>query len=64
MKNKLKEIREKAGISQDKLAKLSGISRTTISKLENNKENITTNKILEKVANTLKLKVTDIFFID
>ena len=38
MKNKLREIREKLEITQDDLVKKSGISRTTISAIENNEE--------------------------
>nr|DAS35687.1 MAG TPA: putative transcriptional regulator [Caudoviricetes sp.] len=62
MKNKLREIREKLEITQDDLVKKSGISRTTISAIENNEEYVTTNKTLEKIAEALKLNVPDIFF--
>ena len=61
MKNKLREIREKLEITQDDLVKKSGISRTTISAIENNEEYVTTNKTLEKIAEALKLNVPDIF---
>lgn len=64
MKNKLKEIREKKGLSQEQLAEISGISRTTISDLENEKKQVTTNVTLEKLANALGKKVTSIFFIN
>ena len=43
---RLKEIREKAGITQEELAELSGISRGTIVALENNQSVSTTTKAL------------------
>ncbi len=63
MKNKLREFREMKGISQEELAEKSGISRTTISELETDKKEVTTNVTLEKIAKALDLKVSDIFFI-
>ena len=64
MKNKLKEIRENKGLSQEELAEKSEVSRTTISELETEKKEVTTNITLEKIANALDLKVSDIFFIN
>lgn len=64
MRNKLKEIREYQGISQEELAEKSKVSRTTISELETGKKEVTTNITLEKIANALGLKVSDIFFIN
>lgn len=64
MKNKLKEIREKKGLSQEELSKLSKVSRTTISALENEKAEVVTNITLEKIAKALNKKVSNIFFID
>lgn len=64
MKNKLKEMREFQGLSQEELAEKSDVSRTTISELETEKKEVTTNITLEKIANALGLKVSDIFFID
>lgn len=64
MRNKLKEIREEQGISQEELAEKSKVSRTTISELETGKKEVTTNITLEKIANALGLKVSDIFFIN
>lgn len=64
MKNKLKEIREEQGISQEELAEKSKVSRTTISELETEKKEVTTNITLEKIASALGLKVSDIFFIN
>ena len=51
MKNILKKIREEKNISQEELSKKSGVSRTTISELENGKIKRITNINLEKIAN-------------
>ncbi len=64
MENKLKQIREESGMSQEELARKSTVSRTTISELENGKTDVITNVTLEKIANALNKKVTDIFFQD
>lgn len=64
MKNKLKEIREEIGMSQEELSEKSGVSRTTISELETEKKEVTTNITLEKIAKALNKKVADIFFKD
>lgn len=64
MKNRLKEMRELVGVSQEELAKKSGVSRTTISEIETNKKMVVTNITLERLANALNLKITDIFFRD
>lgn len=64
MKNKVKEYRLKEGMSQEELAKKSGVSRTTISDLENEKTNVVTNITLQKIANALNRKVSTIFFIN
>lgn len=64
MENKLKQIREEAGMSQEELSKKSTVSRTTISELENGKTDVITNVTLEKIANALNRKVTEIFFQD
>ena len=64
MKNKLKEIREEQGLSQEKLAEKSTVSRTIISELETGKTDVITNVTLEKLASALGKKVTYIFFQD
>lgn len=64
MKNRLKEVRENKGISQEELSEKSGISRTTISELETEKKEVTTNITLEKIAEALGEKVSNIFFIN
>lgn len=64
MKNKVREYRLKEGMSQEELAKKSGVSRTTISDLENEKVDVITNVTLQKIANALNRKVSTIFFIN
>lgn len=64
MKNILKQIREKQGLSQEELSRKSRVSRTIISELENGKTDVITNITLEKIAKALNKKVVDIFFID
>lgn len=64
MKNKVKEERERQGISQEQLSNKSEVSRTIISELENGKTDVITNVTLEKIAKALGKKVTDIFFTD
>lgn len=64
MKNRLREAREEKGISQEELSEKSEISRTTISELETEKKEVTTNITLEKIATALGEKVSNIFFIN
>ncbi len=55
----IRRIRKEKGISQDELARKSGISRQTISNLENNPDAITTTDTLQKIAVALDVKVSD-----
>lgn len=61
---KIKEIREEKGITQEQLASDSGVSRVTISGLENGTERATTTKTLMKIARALGVTVDQIFFED
>lgn len=63
METKIKEYRERKGITQEELAEKSGISRTTISYLENNLLESTTNTTMLKIAEALNCKIRDIFLI-
>ena len=62
MNNVLKKAREDAKMSQEELSIKAGVSRTTISELENGKTERITNITLEKLARALDKKVSDIFF--
>ena len=58
----LKERRKEAGISQEELAKKSGVSRGTIAAIESeNKEVSTGVNTLAKLAAALNCKVEDFF---
>ena len=59
---KVKEQREKIGMTQEQLAQKSGISRTTIVALEKAETNTsTTTETLMKIASALNCTVADIF---
>ena len=63
MKFKIKEHREKLGISQEKLAQLSGVSRKIlIARLESGDLTSTSTNTLFKLAKALNTKVESIFF--
>lgn len=59
MKLDIRRIRKEKGISQAELAEKSGVSRPTISNLENNPDAITTTDTLQKIAVALNVKVSD-----
>lgn len=59
---KIKEKRLEMGISQERLAEMSGVSRTIISGLESGKTTVTTTDTLLKLSKALNCSVKDIFF--
>lgn len=61
---KIKEVREKQNMSQEELSKKSGVSRGTISALENGSSRATTTKTLMNIARALGVPVEDIIFTD
>lgn len=61
---KIKEIRESRDMTQEELAEKSGVSRVTISGLENGTERNTTSKTLVKIASALGVTVDQIFFME
>lgn len=62
MKNKVKEYREKAEMTQEQLAEKSGVSRNTISALETGTNTNVTYEIMQKISKSLNKKVATIFF--
>lgn len=62
MKNKVKYYRDLKGWSQEKLAKQSDVSRTTISGLENETVDVTTNTTMDKIANALGVSTIELFY--
>lgn len=61
MEYKIKECREKAGLSQVELSEKAGVSRAIISGLESGSITTTTTTTLIKIADALGKKVSDIF---
>lgn len=59
---RIKEIREAKNMTQEELSEKSGISRVTISGLENGTERNTTSKTLVKIAAALGVTIDQIFF--
>lgn len=59
---RVKELREKAGMSQSELSRRAGVTRATIWKLETRDDEITTTKTLERLASALRVPVRDLFF--
>ena len=59
---KIKELREAMKMTQEELAEKSGVSRGTISALENGIDRTTTAKTLVKLAQALDTTVDRIFF--
>ena len=59
---RIKELREKCGMTQDELSQKSGVSRVTISMLENDEDRVTTTKTLCSIAAALGVPVNDLFF--
>ena len=59
---KIKELREAMKMTHEELAEKSGVSRGTISALENGIDRTTTSKTLVKLAQALDTTVDRIFF--
>lgn len=62
MKNLLKDKREEKGMSQNYLAEKSGVSRQTISAIENQTLDNIESKTMVKLALALECDIGDIFF--
>jgi transcriptional regulator with XRE-family HTH domain len=60
---RLKEIRNNKGLSQERLASLTGLHRTYISDIERGKKNISLRNI-EKLSKSLRVKMSDFFKLD
>lgn len=63
MKNRIEEIRSAKGIRQDELAKLMGVSRQTISSLENGRYNPSI-LLAHKIAKHFNMKIEEIFIFE
>lgn len=60
MKNKIEEIRKERGIRQDELAKYMGVSRQTISSLENGRYNPSIT-LAYKIAKYFDMTIEEVF---
>ena len=63
MRNRVKELRKQAGLRQEDLARMLGVSRQTIIAIENNKY-APTLALAMKLAHLLGLHVDEIFFME
>lgn len=60
MKNRIEEIRNERGIRQDELAKQMGVSRQTISSLENGRYNPSI-LLAHKIAQFFGMSIEEVF---
>ena len=63
MKNRIEEIRKMRGIRQEEFAKSMGVSRQTISSLENGRYNPSI-LLAYKIAKYFGLKIEDVFIFE
>lgn len=56
----VKRLREKMGISQEKLARLADVSNNTIINIEAGKQNNPTIETLKKIAKALNIPIEDL----
>lgn len=61
MRYRIKELREEKQMTQEELATKSGVSRTIISKLEQDKPLNMLTDTLSKIAEALDVKVSSLF---
>lgn len=61
MEYKIKELREKKRMSQAELSNLSGVSRATIIRIENEDNVVVNTKTLEQLARALNVTVKYLF---
>ena len=59
---KVKEMRESLHLTQEELSQKSGVSRGTISSIENGDTKTTTTKTLLKLAKAMNTSIDQIFF--
>ena len=62
MNFRIREIRTKQNMTQEDLSRKSGVSRATVSGLENGKIKVTTTETLLKLAVALGVEVSDLIF--
>lgn len=57
----IKAIRDKKGMTQEKLSEISGVSRTIIAGLESGARTNTSTDTISKLAKALEVEISDIF---
>jgi DNA-binding XRE family transcriptional regulator len=57
---KIKKLREKKGLSQEKLARLADVSNNTIVNIESGKQTNPTIETVSKIAKALDAKIEDL----
>lgn len=62
MNFRIREIRTKQNMTQEDLSRKSGVSRATVSGLENGKIKVTTTETLLKLAVALGVEVSELIF--
>ena len=63
MRNRIEEIRNEKGIRQDELAKQRGVSRQTISSLENGRYNPSI-LLAHKIAQFFEMTIEEVFLFE
>lgn len=63
MKNRIEEIRSAKGIKQDELGKMLGVSRQTISSLENGRYNPSIS-LAYKIARLFEMTIEEVFIFE
>lgn len=58
--NRLRQLRNEKGLSQEKFSFVCGLDRTYIASVEQGKRNISIENI-EKIANALEISISDFF---
>lgn len=61
---KIREAREKRGMTQEELCEKANVSRATLSGLETGRSVNATADTISKIAKALNMKVGDIFYVD
>lgn len=61
LKYRIRELRERKGMSQEMLSEKAGVSREIISRLETGRSDQTTVRTLEKISNALDEDIVNIF---
>lgn len=58
--NKVKKLREKLGLSQERLARLADVSTNTIINIESGKQQNPTIETIKKIANALGVSIEEL----